>query len=434
MNDIIVIYKNLFITNNAKPYIFKSKNWYSLKNTTHITSRFLELHLANKHIYGQHFTRNGIRNFVCLDFDYSDRFYKDREEYYSFINKVCNTFFCPKFFITSSNSNNIHCYLFFRKTSAELVKSRILGSLNNCGFDILPGRLEVFISNQTLRLPFGRGSYLLDNNFYQVNMQKEEQIRLVNDTITSSLLPNIYLATPSYKYKKTIRTDLKLKNICLGNLLTDGLVEPSTMNNALVAITLYYFTKFSGDASKISPAVKYWVDNFNNGLSKDYNTNRIQIYNKIETIIKWILSKQNSYFFKYKNTSALDINICKLIYKHFNNYKIQLAIFNLFQYIKLSLQTKEELTISKRFLVDPVIGIGLNVRNYQFMMNKLEEVNLLQLINKGNNYKKHCNLYRWTGPIFENSVKCFTSWNKFIIESGNINSYSKYIQKQILSK
>lgn len=434
LQSTVEIFKSIFLVERSNPYVLKNDNWLPVYNKIKFTDQLLNQHLDHKLILGQYIPDNSRVSFCCLDFDYSERAHINRKQYLNYVRKVSSIFLCPKAYFISSESNNIHCYLFFKATSSFFVEKRVKHSLLNAGFDVIPGITEVFCAKHNLRLPLGRGSRLLSPDLQELTSTKEEQLLWLDSFLKGKNLPNIYQATPSYKHinklsKKKITEDIYSLDI----LLTRGLQQESTMNKALIVVANYYFLRTKGDIEQAGNLVKEWADRFHNNLSKDYNFNRQKLFNKIDKLVEWVDRNNVKYVRKLDLNVGLNKHICEFILNTFHNYTIQEQVFSIFQFIKLSVKSNNLIFLSKNFLIDKRVGIGLSNRNYQYVMAVLESNDFLTLWRRGNNYKKHCNIYKWCGLPLSSDIM-YTSWSGFILETSKLNLYSKYVQAKILSK
>jgi hypothetical protein len=116
--------------------------------------------------------------YLCLDLD-------DSKDLKATLDAVLNTF--PKsLVIQSSITKGVHAYFFFdSKIGMNRLHKLIYERLNEHGIGVRPGYCEIFPqTNRALRLPLGKGSYVLDEaTLTPLHTNVKDGIRLIKEKI-----------------------------------------------------------------------------------------------------------------------------------------------------------------------------------------------------------------------------------------------------------
>lgn len=135
-----------------------------------------------RHLMGKHLVATfpgPYTKYLCLDLDYSI----DLKETLDAILRIF-----PKSLVTqSSMSEGIHVYHFFEsKISVNKLQKLINKILDSRGIVVQPGYCEIFPQiNRALRLPLGKGSYVLDEETLSpLHQNVGEGIKLIKEKIT----------------------------------------------------------------------------------------------------------------------------------------------------------------------------------------------------------------------------------------------------------
>jgi hypothetical protein len=185
-------------------------------------------HLTGKHLVG---TFPGpFTKYLCLDLDYSS----DMRVTLDAILRI----FPKSLAIQSSASKGIHLYHFFDSTIGvnklqKLTKTR----LNDHGIGVRRGYCEIFPQiNKALRLPLGKGSYVLDEETLgPLHQNAEEGIKLIKERIIYHSITEI-LSQGKADNESTFSVPLPSYELTGGNtLLPNEINDPSAILNLGVA-------------------------------------------------------------------------------------------------------------------------------------------------------------------------------------------------------
>lgn len=390
-----------------------------------LDSKILHKHFSEEETYGLVLGHRD-RNFVCIDFDYQRE--QTREQYDKLVKFSCSLFQCPKILITSSTSENRHCYLFFRKEDPFVVRDRIVNVLKKENINPNPGFVEV-ITHTNLRLPFGKGSNIIDiNNFQPVNLTKTEEIQIFLDYLLRKDLPSIYQATPSYVFMKdnfSYLTDQEHLEE-LQSIMKNGIPGEGHRNRCLMLQAINYAKNGYSEEEIESLLIEYMEQH--GDYSKDYRKNPERVKKNCMEQAVWAIKRQ--LYFSNTKTTQVDDWFCDIIFKHFFkfNYRTQKSVFALFKFVKANLLNKRyTIPMSREFKYKI---LGLNSKNYKQVFFELEELDLLRLKSKGDNLRRKPNFYTWIGPDLSDSSG-YLNFFDFLYKNQYNTKYSRYIQKKI---
>jgi hypothetical protein len=401
------------------------EGWVMLDPKIRLSSPMLRKHITGTDTYGA--VLGGLdKKFLCLDFDYQKE--QGQENYDKLVKYVLSLFQCPKVLLTSSQSGNRHCYLFFKKVNPYVARDRVINVLLKEGIQPRPGFVEV-ISSTNLRLPFGRGSTILNPHTLEpINTDKTEQINTFIKALDSKLLPSIYEATPSFRFIK--RTNYNSSDDYfsdLQSLIKKGLPGEGTRNDCCLNYAIY-LAKQGHDEEDIYKTLSQFMEE-NGHASKDYRANPEKVKAQLRKLAEWVINRES--FQEGNSRIQLDPWCCELINEMFFkfNYSTQKAVFNLFKFIKINfINGRTVLPISRSFKYDV---IGLNSRNYNQVFHELEEYELLVKKVSGDSFSKKTSLYKWIGPKFCKEDLGYSNFFDFLCEKGYIKRYSYYMKKVI---
>lgn len=414
--------------NNYCPFVCrvgkltKDSGWYMLPEGSSISVNQFRKHLSGEEIYG---AKSGgwYKGFACIDLD--RRRGQSEKNYRQLVLYIKELFQCPSLLLTSSESLNCHCYLFFNKKDPAVIESRIRHMLLSHGIKIKSGFVELYVSNN-LRLPFSPGSCILDSNFNAIGMSLEDQIDLFSSYLEKTDLPSIYKATPNLSVTKeqyaASNDDFSQE---VRELIENGLPHEGTRNDASLKYARH-LRKNGYSIEEIENCLIEFIDR-NGHKSKDYKESPLKAYKKAQDIAKSVSKHQS--LSKELDECRLDKGACELIIEdlgHFT-YNNQLSVFKLLQFIKrrILINSNSILALSLNFLKK---GFGLNSSNYGYVIHSLKELELLEEIERGNNELGQARLFKWVGPRFV-ETSGYKDFNEFLIENKHLNLYTNYIVK-----
>jgi hypothetical protein len=414
---------------NATACIKTENAWYTLKDTK-FNEALIRKHLYDEEIYGQRLS-NSKKKFTVLDFDRKEG--QSPEDFKQLISKVANIFQCPKLSMRSSVSGNCHMMLFFNNINPSIVKERINGTLlanNITPKHALDDSVEVFVSNKGIRLPFGRGSLLLDQDTLDpIDSKMAGMLKAIEYVSALGKLPSVYAATPSYQqYTQSKLNDQSADWLAAENLKDLGLTVSGSTNEALLVMARHYFIQTKYDKVRTEELLVEWIDTHHNGVSSGYNRNPDSIYTQIKHIVKGLKSQP-----RLDRSMHLDLWVCEYIVEEYPgliSYPRQRGLFELFQFIKKTSLDRGDLYIAKDLMLNE---FGFTTHTYKDVLEKLKEDEFLTLLNMGNSFKKHASLYKYIGPAFDKygGVQTYT---KFLVENDYLTvgePFSAHIIKRI---
>jgi len=175
-----------------------------------------------KHMMGKHLVATfpgPYTKYLCLDLDHST-------DLRATLDAILRIF--PKsLVIQSSMSKGIHLYYFFdSRISVNKLQKLINKRLNDHGIGVRPGYCEIFPQiNRALRLPMGKGSYVLDEETLSpLHQNVEEGIKLIKQRIiyhsVAEILPHSK-AENKLTFTVSPPPDLTRKNIISPNKIDD---------------------------------------------------------------------------------------------------------------------------------------------------------------------------------------------------------------------
>jgi hypothetical protein len=388
-------------------------------STEEVENTTLIAHFQEAGVFGQVFD-SSCRKYFCLDFDRQQA--QTKENYRKLITHVRALIQAPSLLLQSSESKSCHCYFFIKPEDSSLVYNRVVGALQADGINPKPGFLEVFArSGQNLRLPFGKGSSLLGEDFKKLNISKEEQILLFSNQLAERNLPSIYFATPGYKYHPSSALDHYLYEVDVKELMKNGLRQDGERNDAVMAYAIYK-AKSGCTFEEANKEIQEWFLYGHNGNSKDFLSNPIKTCARIEQTVQWAFDKN---FSKTITPTKLDVQpvdfeVCDFLFEQFHGrytYSVEKAIFKMVQFIKKKkLANNRPFSMSFKLLKD---SFGLHDRCRKYVLQDLYDLGVLKLVKQGrnimNNSSGHASLFTWTGPQFVRDQGC-RAWSDYLVK------------------
>jgi hypothetical protein len=223
-----------------------------------------------------------------------------------------NIFFTP--YRSSSISNGVHLLATFSEpVSVKKLAPLVDYLLRNNEYVLQAGQLEQYPSMQSsghaVRLPFQQGFTKLDDDLYPIDDSddltdrwKALRYAFQADCSDSSKIP-FYKTPPRYvqttrRAYKTIRcpklelfSASRYERFKIGeSLYFSGLLDHGTRHNALLFVGFYlYFTiPFGAEhRNRRLQALKEWMRDKNNGLSKTWRMNPDEVYQAIVNMVDW---------------------------------------------------------------------------------------------------------------------------------------------------
>ena len=162
-------------------------------------------------------------------------------------------------------------------------------TLNKAGVIVAPGKCEVRLGAEPDRLPFGRGSMLLDITTLepQSDLDLSQTIRIVNDhrklhsVDPPTLLPTHDTQNNHTEYKKIV-------NACLHG----GLPSDVSTNQCLLALAWHERARLGLEKDEVKVFLQDWVSTHHNGNSNRMNKGKIDsIYSQIDRIVDGLLAE-----------------------------------------------------------------------------------------------------------------------------------------------
>ena len=169
-----ILYTKLIPRIDYKTVYRKTKDSWIKLNNAHFNTGFIEKHLSGYQTFGYTFYR-GISRTAIIDIDAHTE--EDKYTVFDRYTQIVEILGKPSFAVRSSGSNGIHMYYIFEPLYyIKDLKASILPLLSHIrGIDILPN------GSSNIRLPFGKGSNLLDLDNPEIdysNLSKEKQIEI----------------------------------------------------------------------------------------------------------------------------------------------------------------------------------------------------------------------------------------------------------------
>ena len=185
-------YCSTFIKNWSRYRLKKIEgDWFLVKNKrgkpVHLTKDMVAYHLLGKFWVSTFPVK--VARFLCLDIDHSP----DQLAIY----RIVKDWLKHPLVLQSSERGGLHVYAFL-SPDFPICWSKLLNltktQLLKRGIDIKPGTCEVFLEpNVSLRLPLGKGSFLLDPGTLQpFCTDVAEAIRFIEKTITPFSLQDLF--------------------------------------------------------------------------------------------------------------------------------------------------------------------------------------------------------------------------------------------------
>lgn len=249
---------------------------------------------------------------------------------------------------TSSYSGGMRiCYFLDKSYPKEQVNAYAKNILSESGIPVKSGHIEIMAGKKGDRLPFGEDSYLVDFVIYEplYDVTLSQRIKEAWELSSADRL-----CIPE---STSFHTNLKHPNSDFIEIVTrlyeQGLYPEISTNDALMKLCWDYRTRFSNTAEETASFLKYWIKQRHNGCSDRINAGKISIIEEqIERIVKNYNPKHKKYQkLKRSNDKKLKINDIKLICSLSSEYKIQLAIFSLLEYVKNKGKLIDSIDISK---------------------------------------------------------------------------------------
>jgi hypothetical protein len=293
MNRILGAYKEHFVRSTFRPIRRVEPSWITTWETLDDTA--LGKHLNEEEIYGGRF-----RDWMdCLVLDFDNR----TESADKNARAVINVFQAPMILNRSSGSGGIHMRIYLdKREESRRLKKLAAYHLMERGLNVNPGVIEIKGGNKdTLRLPLGKDSCLLDYDLKPLKRSKKEDLLWIAETpieripleaLFGGTLPKI---PPDYfqKHRTSVIPLLSRKDILQDakDLLIRGLTKPSTKHTAIYELAIYHIQMCGMDPQQANREICEWIDKHHNGLSKDYHADPEGVYKEIEAMVNWVSTR-----------------------------------------------------------------------------------------------------------------------------------------------
>jgi len=189
-------YSELFIQNRQRYIAMKDdEGWQVIKSKT---GKFIKLHdhVVAYHLLGKYWLgvlAPEVPRYLCIDIDASESL--------PWVYRIVRDWVPRPIVFQSSDSKGLHVYAFLEfnfPIKAKKLMSITSMELKMRGVETGPGICEVFpVPNKFLRLPLGKGSYLLDpETLRSMNMNLKESIAFIKSNLWrhcfEELFPRLY--------------------------------------------------------------------------------------------------------------------------------------------------------------------------------------------------------------------------------------------------
>jgi len=304
-------YINYFIDDHRRiPWIRRGKTGWKYIASNPIARNDVIHHLEQKHHVGV-FRRES--SYFLIDTDNKENPKPDEESLETRFHKISSSFPVSPTIIQSSSSKGLHLYYFLDKSyPVERIKEIITQRLNRNGIHLKPGQYELFptFKSRGHRLPFGRGSYLLDYHLNPIHSKPIQGIDLFFHGLKSKIIPFDDLLREEEKWKSVIEEFHEIRknkgtiykdntnnnnstiiknstnnfsfssspsnkappflHLNAEKLWEEGLRVPASRNESLlILINDGYWEGL--DEQETYEKIEEWLYKKNNGLSKDWN-------------------------------------------------------------------------------------------------------------------------------------------------------------------
>lgn len=420
---ILQTYYSLFIPPSSRSYTRVLDSWYP-DSDIKVSYRKLISHFNEECILGRSLPiQTKFNNFFVLDFDYKKEEYKSYSDFKDFVKYCSSLIQAPNIIIQSSESCGIHIYFFIKPEVTEYILDSVEKFFSSKGVIEKAGKFEIYCKSKNLRLPLGKGSYILNESLDRMNACKRDDLNYLVSFIKSVKRTSIFNALPrTFKKQEdySIYSKIKIED----DILSEGILNFGSTNATLVKVAVYYKSQLGiKDENSLKAMLLSWMDNNNNNRSKTY-LNKEKLDKEITNIVEWALQKDISN--KKLNTIRLSNDISRFIMEIYpTEFTRQSSLFKLFQGIKLQLKSgKNLISISQSFLLNTC---KFNSHNYQFVLEKLQEYQYITLYQYGSPQKGHSNLYQYFGPDLLSSSEGSTSMLDFVKNENLYHCYSKHV-------
>ncbi|MFW9940369.1 MAG: hypothetical protein ACFFFT_04960 [Candidatus Thorarchaeota archaeon] len=320
--------KDLFFMEDRFIKTNKSHNDWIEEKTT-ITSDHLNHHF-NGYYYIGSIQRNTPASYICLDLDcHNGQTERNLKERYDQITDV----FKPCHLICRTPLSGLHLYYFLNNPKPHQEIKEIVGSR----IQLKKGEIELFPSNNGLRLFGGKKCPILDRNLNIIADKPQSIAGYFSDLITYCEYVNL---DDFQDFQKSTVTNAFINEV--EELIEFGLKERSTRNDALLKINRYLQGLKGCSQNETIDFMIKWITDKNNGKSKDWIRNKATVINQIRYIAKGFdPSKFNVYSRSLTNNlSKENINsveqLISRINKHTNIDVVKFKAFaiDLYEYCK----------------------------------------------------------------------------------------------------
>jgi hypothetical protein len=418
-------------------------------------------HLMGKHVVG---TFPGpCTRYLCLDLDYCI----DLKETLDTILRI----FPKSLVIQSSMSKGIHVYYFFdSKIRVNKLQKLIKLRLNDHGIRVHPGYCEIFPQiNRALRLPLGKGSYVLDEETLSpLHQNAEEGIKLIKEriiyhSITEILSqgkadnePTFSVPLPSYELTggntllpNEINYPSAILNLGVANppwdnlqgkrfkdfidqVLRSGVQTPGT-RYFLQCKLIYHFWSLGYSNQQAYDAICRWYLSHDH-QSKDWKKNPDRVFRHLKSAIDSFYrnAELKRYQPRARNRKLLTTTDAEHITELTSDYRNQKFIFSLMQYASNAKDSTGEFRLPRTVITTFDCCSG---KTYQDKIRFCESIGLIRKVREYYRQEKRARTFAINYSFCEDGVPInnLEQGLKAIFDLKILRSrYSRWVYKKIL--
>lgn len=409
----IRIYEDPLLETYHAPYLHRpiDKGWTTVKNGC-ITQAKLRGHFGGRYFIGA--TGRPYAKTVTVDIDChhgeSDHLIKDLAA------RTISTFEDAQAIpVQSSESGGVHVLYLLQKSSwSASSRAFVEDELRKSGIPIKKnGKKGVEILGSR-RLPFGRGSFLLDpydlepisdnigslrEFIWKVRLDKYERLH-----IPPGYRPQLTPTTDPPERLTRLRNDLGPSEfmVRVDGYLTVGLTEFGTRNTATLELCWYYIVIEKRTKAETKKLLDRWIREKNNGVSKDFLRDPEAVYRHNARIVTaFDITKVTGNGTTTRKISREDQ---RTIQQYLAQLDLKRPLRRLYEHILIHCLRWCDCSTSETTAEIPRVYLRKCVYRYRPVLDKLKDKGLVREISDYSRAKNQCRRYAVRIPTFKRDI------------------------------
>lgn len=326
------LFKEIFCNDRAStPFILKtSEGWRQVKSRW--GDDLIRKHLRGEIVVGL-FSPDLINHLI---FDIDNHGENQELSVETRARAVMDLYDTEPLIYTSSDSGGFRiCYFLDERYPKKQLYDSVKQKLTDAGLEVKSGVIEIMATRKGDRLPFGRGSYLVDPTTLKPNHHLEltEMVKYARDCSQLNRLSLPFISDIECQAGGIVKRSPFIVQV--EDWDQNGLPKNESTNAVLLKLNWYLRAVCGKNGDEAERYLVSWVHEKHNGNSERINSGRMEeVEQQIERIVEAYAPHKVEYQGLRGLNKRLTVTDVEWITEMFHNYKHQLAVFSLLEYVK----------------------------------------------------------------------------------------------------